>query len=58
MALQLAQAVEQRAKERYLGWPEKFFVRLNSLFPRLVDSSLIKQAAQMRPYALQSLPES
>jgi short-subunit dehydrogenase len=58
VALQLAQAIEQRAKDRYLGWPEKFFVRLNSLFPRLVDGALIKQAAQMRPYALQSLPES
>jgi len=58
VALQLAQAIEQRAKDRYLGWPEKFFVRLNGLFPRLVDSALIKQAAQMRPYTLQSLSES
>ena len=56
--LQLAQAIEQGARDRYLGWPEKFFVRLNSLFPRLVDRTLIRQAARMQPYALQSVPES
>ncbi len=56
VAQQLAQAIEQRARDRYLGWPEKFFVRLNALFPRLVDGALIKQAAQMQPYALQPLP--
>jgi len=28
---------------RYLGWPEAFFVRLNSLFPSLIDKALFKQ---------------
>jgi short-subunit dehydrogenase len=27
----------------YLGWPEKLFVRINSLLPGVVDKSLIKQ---------------
>jgi short-subunit dehydrogenase len=56
VAAQLIVAMERRAKDRYLGWPEKFFVRLNGLFPRLVDGALIKQAAQMQPYALRSVP--
>lgn len=55
VALALAQAIESQAKERYLGWPERFFVRLNALFPRLVDGALIKQGQQMRLYALERL---
>ncbi len=27
----------------YLGWPEKLFVRINSIIPKLVDNALIKQ---------------
>ena len=56
VARQLVEAIESRARERYLGWPEKAFVRLNHLFPRLLDAALAKQAGQMRPYALQQLP--
>ncbi|MGQ0620224.1 MAG: SDR family oxidoreductase [Panacagrimonas sp.] len=55
VADQLVLAIEHNLQERYLGWPEKFFVRLNALFPRLVDGALIKQGRQMQPYALQSL---
>lgn len=35
-------AIEQDRKDCYLGWPEKFFVRLNGLLPRIVDSALKK----------------
>ena len=35
----------------YVGWPEKFFARLNALLPRLVDSSLAKQLAVIRRLA-------
>ncbi len=56
VAAALVAAIERNLHERYLGWPEKFFVRLNSLFPRLVDGALVKQAGQMRPYALESRP--
>ena len=38
-------------RNHYLGWPEKFFVRVNSLLPRLVDGSLMRQVDKMRPYA-------
>lgn len=55
VALALAEAIEAQARERYLGWPERFFVRLNALFPRLVDGALVKQGRQMQPYALEHL---
>jgi short-subunit dehydrogenase len=55
VARQLVMAIGRRARERYLGWPEKAFVRLNSLFPRLLDAALARQSGRMRPYALQNL---
>ncbi len=33
----------KRGGDRYLGWPEKLFVRVNGLLPGLVDSALGKQ---------------
>ena len=35
----------------YVGWPEKFFARLNGLLPKLVDSSLSKQLPVIRRLA-------
>jgi short-subunit dehydrogenase len=55
VAQQLVRAIEGRARERYLGWPERAFVWLNSLFPRLLDGALARQSGQMQPYALQKL---
>ncbi|HSW15042.1 MAG TPA: SDR family oxidoreductase [Solimonas sp.] len=52
----LLKAIETNRRERYLGWPEKLFVRINAWFPRLVDAALRKQGEQMRPYALRQLP--
>lgn len=37
--------------DRYIGWPEKFFVRVNALFPQIVDSSLRKQLPTIRRFA-------
>lgn len=37
--------------EQFLGWPEKFFVRLNGLFPRLVDKALRKQLPIIKRFA-------
>ena len=55
VARALVAAIESNLCERYLGWPEKLFVRLNALFPRMVDGALVKQARQMRPYAVEHL---
>jgi short-subunit dehydrogenase len=36
---------------RFLGWPEAFFVRLNSLFPALVDKALRAKLPTIQRYA-------
>ncbi len=40
-----------KSSARYLGWPEKLFVRINSLIPKLVDGALIKQLDTIKHYA-------
>lgn len=34
-----------------LGWPEQLFVKLNALFPALIDRSLLRQLPVIRKYA-------
>jgi len=46
-------SIDRGGADSYFGWPEKLFVRINSIFPRLVDKSLMKQVAQMRPFTAQ-----
>ncbi len=62
VARAIVRAMAGNRRERYFGWPECFFVRLNGLFPRLVDQGLRSQAERMRPFALPApttgLPES
>jgi len=47
----VAQAIQREREELYLGWPEKLFVRLNSLLPRMVDQSLRKQLPIIQRFA-------
>jgi short-subunit dehydrogenase len=54
VAASIIDAIEHDHLDRYLGWPEKLFVRINSIFPRLVDPSLMKQVDQMRPFATEA----
>ena len=51
VAQQLLQAIRREDDEHYLGWPEKFFVRLNSLLPRVVDQALRKQLPIIQRFA-------
>ncbi len=37
--------------EHYMGWPEKFFVRVNALLPNMVDNNLKKQLSKIRHFA-------
>ena len=37
---------------RFLGWPERFFIKLNGLFPGLVDKALGKQLPVIRRHAV------
>jgi short-subunit dehydrogenase len=39
----LIRTLERQQRERFIGWPERLFVKLNALFPRLVDKSMRKQ---------------
>lgn len=51
VARDVVDAIERDGRNRYLGWPEKLFVRINSLMPRLVDGALMRQVDRMRPFA-------
>lgn len=43
--------LEDGRREAVLGWPEKLFVRINALLPRVVDASLRKQLPVIRRHA-------
>ena len=43
--------LEQGRRDAVIGWPEKLFVRINALWPRVVDGSLRKQLPVIRRYA-------
>jgi short-subunit dehydrogenase len=43
VAKDIINAIQGNVKEKYLGFPESIFVRINSLFPRVVDKALKKQ---------------
>jgi short-subunit dehydrogenase len=45
----------RKSSNRYLGWPERFFVCLNALFPAVVSGALKKQLAIILRYAKPSL---
>ncbi len=47
----LARLIETDKRESYIGWPERLFVRINGLLPRLVDSSLRKQLPTIKRFA-------
>lgn len=52
VARQLMILLHKRDRARFLGWPERFFIKLNSLFPGVVDKALGKQLPIIRRYAV------
>lgn len=50
----ILQAVLAQTKEVYLGFPESLFVRINALFPRLIDKALAGNDAIARQILTQS----
>jgi short-subunit dehydrogenase len=40
IAARIVTAIRQRRKDVYIGFPEKMFVRVNALLPRLVDATV------------------
>jgi len=53
VAEQIMTTIRKRDKERYLGFPESLFVRINALFPGIVDRATRKQNSTARKYAEQ-----
>jgi len=51
VANQLINLLQGRRHELFIGWPEKFFGKLNQIFPSLVGKSIIKQLPVIRRYA-------
>jgi short-subunit dehydrogenase len=44
VARQIVNSIVDSRRERFIGWPERLFVKINALLPGLVDRSLQKQA--------------
>jgi len=53
----ILQTIERDCKERYIGFPESLFARINALFPRLVDKALAGQNRLARKFAQQKNQE-
>lgn len=50
VALALKDLIMKNSYSSYLGWPEKLFVRINSLLPKLVDNALFKQLPTIQAF--------
>lgn len=46
----------KQMRDRNIGWPERLFLRINSLFPRIIDRALHGKLSTIRRHA-QSLPK-
>ena len=44
----IVEAIGARRKDVYLGFPEKLFVRLNAILPRVVDAALAGNDRKVR----------
>ena len=55
VAEELMQLLADRGRERYIGWPEKLFARLNGLLPGVVDRAIAGQLEQIRHFARSAL---
>ena len=51
VAVALKLLITGKKQSLYLGWPEKLFVRINSLFPSLVDGAIAKQLSTILAFA-------
>jgi len=50
----IVRALKADKLEYVIGWPEKFFARLNALLPRLVDRAVAPKLATIRGFASRS----
>ena len=47
VATKIADAITTERRERFIGWPERLFVKINALVPGLVDRALEKQSKHL-----------
>lgn len=52
VAEQLIEQLKSNQRRRFLGWPERFLVKLNSLFPALVDMGLKSKLSVIELFAV------
>lgn len=50
VAAQLISAMKRDRRRCFLGWPEKLFVAINGVLPRLVDRAMLKQLPVIRRF--------
>jgi len=50
VANEIIKAIKSEKKDKYIGFPEKLFVRINALLPRLVDIALKKQNQEAKKF--------
>jgi len=48
VAHQIIQAIIDRKRDVFIGFPERFFVRVNALLPRLVDAVMTRETTKAR----------
>jgi len=42
--------MENDDRRRFLGWPEKLFVVINGILPKIVDKAMLKQLPVIRRF--------
>ena len=50
VAQQLVAFIKTKNANKFLGWPEKLFVRINSVLPAVVEKSIFKQLPIIKRY--------
>ncbi|GHF79079.1 SDR family oxidoreductase [Thalassotalea marina] len=51
VAKALWQLIQSQSARKSVGWPEKFFARLNGLLPEVVDKAITKQTKEILTFA-------
>lgn len=51
VAAELMKMLADTPRQRFMGWPENIFVRLNGLFPGIVHHALVKKLPIIRQHA-------
>jgi len=58
VAASIVTAMQREQALTHIGWPEKFFARLNALLPKVVDGALAKQLPIIARHARQATGEN